>query len=333
MIPRGYRTLCFDFLRAGATLHFTATPQLAALPAGATAWTPADCQALARLCESNGIALIVGWLAYSKVNGGPLLLAHPEFRERTRDADCAVMCFSNPRARRALHGCVTQLIGWFTLPGRVPGYHASMDELNGLHWPALTCTNGCARGRPQAIFASAVNALDSHVRALGSRLHLWGDTLLGGYSPPRWGVAALDGVEARLSREIVLWDWHYSFTSPSGAGWNGTEFTTVSRFARQGFRVYGAAWTNLDAAAAMQRTLSRQPSNVCGYAQTTWFGSALTNLADACAGATNVPAAAAETARILNDRGRRAGVRIGGAAWTPAATNRAGGGSSKADPP
>jgi len=166
-------------------------------------------------------------------------------------------CLSNPQTRSLLCDVCDELIDWAG-PGKY--FHIGCDEA----YSHATCER-CRQADPVALFADHVNHLASHLRRRGRRAIMWGDALL---EQGKWpaGFSATSSAEMpthravdRLSRDIVIADWHYGVTQG--------EVPTLAHFRRLGFETLACPWNT----AANIRTLSRAAqTSGSGLLMTTW---------------------------------------------------------------
>ena len=166
-------------------------------------------------------------------------------------------CLSNPRTQALLRGVCDELSA-FAGPGQY--FHIGCDEA----YSHATCDH-CRKTDPVKLFANHINDLAAHLEQRGRRPILWGDALLESGKWPAGFVAsgtpALPTHEAleRLSRKIVIADWHYDVTKG--------EVPTLAHFRRRGFQTLACPWNS----PANIRTLARgAAANQGGLLMTTW---------------------------------------------------------------
>lgn len=280
-------------------------------------WTPARCQRLAGACWSNDVRLIISLDTFTKQDGGLLVLAHPEYRER-QTPTCRMLCLSDSNALATVRGMLADVVTWFSYAGVAPLGNTHLEEFRALDWPATNppCWRGCVPGREQDLYVSLVNSLTATCRALGTEHVVMGDTLYcGGYSYPLAQVPALSNVYQRTDldrRGVVVWDWRYT-TNTATAG----RFRSVADLTGAGYRVIGATWSNQNAATAMQLSLQEARTNGWGWATVAWDAATATNLARAWRGQDAPTAEVAALLPILRDNGKLAGLSRATWTWTP----------------
>ena len=167
-------------------------------------------------------------------------------------------CLSSSRTQGLLRQVCRELIE-FAGPGEF--FHIGCDEA----YSHATCDR-CRQHDPVRLFADHINDLAVHLERLGRRPIMWGDTLLeSGKWPAGFvanGSAALPTHQAldRLSRRIVIADWHYDVNSGNVA--------TLAHFRERGFATLACPWDS----AANIVTLAKGAAahGALGMLATTW---------------------------------------------------------------
>ncbi|MDZ4199804.1 MAG: family 20 glycosylhydrolase [Kiritimatiellia bacterium] len=167
-------------------------------------------------------------------------------------------CLSNPQSRAILKNVVAELCDW---AGPGDYFHIGCDEA----YSHATCDR-CRRADRIGLWVDHLNDLTVQLESLGRRPILWGDTLLERSAWPTGyqanGEAQLPTHQAigRLSRRIVIADWHYDLMEG--------DVPSLAHFQEQGFDVVAAPWHELKnirtlATAALNRS-------AMGMLTTTW---------------------------------------------------------------
>ena len=166
-------------------------------------------------------------------------------------------CLTNPRALALLRSVCDELIEF---AGRGQYFHIGCDEA----YSHATCDR-CRRTNRVQLFADHINNLAAHLEKRGRQAIMWGDALLeSGKWPAGFaatGSPAVPTHEAldRLSRKIVIADWHYGVTKG--------DVPTLAHFRERGFETLACPWNTL----GNIRTLAQAAiANKSGLLLTTW---------------------------------------------------------------
>lgn len=222
---------------------------------------------LTRLARDSGVQLVPMYNCLGHQSWGPrvgaLLRAHPEFNEAP-DLDpnaegfyCMSWCPNHPQVNLLVFDLFDELLDAFD----AHAFHVGMDEVF-----VLGHCERCRGTPPSQLFAKAVNDYHEHlVLKRGVEMQLWGDRLLPralGFS--HW-ESSENGTEAaieRISREIVVCDWHYHVME---------DYPSVQYFLEKGFRVWPSGWKE---PAAIRRLIEvcrrHETDRMLGYLATTW---------------------------------------------------------------
>lgn len=191
--------------------------------------TPDQARALCRFAADRGIQVIPQLATLGHMEH----LLQGRFAELREKADSAYnLCPSHPGARPFLAGLLTDVQAAF----RSPFIHVGYDESH-----SGICPRCQARGTPPEILADHLNWLNDQVRALNARTLIYGDKFLAAADFPRADAVHAPSAEAarqalaRVHRDILITDWHY--TAPYGG--------TVRYLVNEGFDVHIAPATNL----------------------------------------------------------------------------------------
>ena len=142
------------------------------------------------------------------------------------------LCPSHPKTRPFLAGLIRDVAEAF----RPPYIHVGYDESH-----SGVCPRCQKRGSPPEILADHLNWLDEQVKSHGARTMIYADKFLSREDFPRTDAinggtpAQAHAAIARVNRDILITDWHY--TSPYG--------DTVRYLVREGFEVHLATATNI----------------------------------------------------------------------------------------
>ncbi len=166
-------------------------------------------------------------------------------------------CLTNPRTQDLLRHVCDELID-FAGPGQY--FHMGCDEA----YSHATCDR-CRRADRVQLFVDHVNELASYVAKRGRRAIMWGDALLerakwpSGFSAN--GTPALPTHLAidRISRRIVIADWHYDVKG---------DVPTLAHFREQGFETIACPWNSGENIRAMAKAAAASGS--AGLLMTTW---------------------------------------------------------------
>ena len=166
-------------------------------------------------------------------------------------------CLTNPRTLDLLRRVHDELME-FAGPGQY--FHIGCDEA----YSHATCDR-CRQADRVQLFADHINNLAAHIEKRGRRAMMWGDPLLerakwpSGFaangSPTLPTHLALD----RISRKIVIADWHYGVTK---------DVPTLAHFRERGLETIACPWNS----AANIRALAKAAvaNNSAGLLMTTW---------------------------------------------------------------
>ncbi len=227
------------------------------------AWSKAQARQLVELAQSLGLEVVPmfncwGHASASRVKYG----RHVVLDQNPRlapwfEPDGWTWCLSNPHTRSLLSTVCDELIAWAG-PGKY--FHIGCDEA----YSHATCER-CRQADPVGLLVEHVNHLAGHLQRRGRRAIMWGDALL---EQGKWpaGFSATSSAEMpthravdRLSRDIVIADWHYGVTRG--------EVPTLAYFRRLGFETLACPWNT----PANIQTLARAAAaNGSGLLMTTW---------------------------------------------------------------
>lgn len=226
-------------------------------------WTKARASRLIAMARGMGLEVIPMFNCWGHASASRLKHGrHVVLDQNPRlaplfEPDGWTWCLSNPRTQALLRSVCDELIA-VAGPGRY--FHIGCDEA----YSHATCDR-CRRTDPVQLFAGHVNQLAAHLEQRGRRAIMWGDALL---ERGKWpagftanGTAAQPTHEAldRLSRRIVIADWHYNVTQG--------DVPTLAHFRRHGFAALTCPWNS----AGNIRTLARAAAaSQSGLLMTTW---------------------------------------------------------------
>jgi hypothetical protein len=243
-------------------------------------------KALAEECRRLGIRLIPQFssLGHQSWAGTtfPLLTRYPELDETpgqypgNKDIYCRSWCPQHPR----VNGIVFQLMDEILAGFEADAFHVGLDEV------FLLASEHCSRcrgGKPEELFAKAVN--DYHAHLVGTRkveMLMWADRLIDatrfGYG--EWEAAKNGTAPAinRIPKDIILCDWHYEPL----AKYTGkpSDYASIPYFLEQGFRVWPCGWKNVDSTRALATSaLKHRSPRLLGHLCSTWGAVGVNELA------------------------------------------------------
>ncbi len=227
------------------------------------AWSKADAGRLVRIARSMGLEVIPMFNCWGHASacrikhGRHVVLDQNPRLAPLFEPDGWTWCLTNSRAQALLRSVLDELI---ELAGPGQFCHLGCDEA----YSHATCDR-CRRTDRVQLFADHVNQLAEHLEQRGRRAIMWGDALLErGQWPAGFaanGTPSLPTHEAlgRLSRKIVIADWHYDVTKG--------DVPTLAYFRQQGFEPLACPWNS----PGNIRTLAAAAAaNHCGLLMTTW---------------------------------------------------------------
>jgi hypothetical protein len=204
---------------------FSSAPELA--PPGAL--TPDQAHDLCRFAARLGVQIIPQIATLGHMEH----LLQGRFAElREKPASACNLCPSHPQARPFLAALIADIHAAF----RSPFIHVGYDESH-----SGVCPRCQQQGTPSEILAGHLNWLNSQVRGHGARTLIYGDQFLARADFPRSDAINAASPEAahhaiaRVDRDIIITDWHY--TAPYGG--------TVRHLVNEGFEVHIAPATNI----------------------------------------------------------------------------------------
>ncbi len=166
-------------------------------------------------------------------------------------------CLTNPRTQALLRKVCDELCE-FAGPGQY--FHIGCDEA----YSHATCDR-CRPGDRVKLFTDHVNVLAEYLEQRNRRAIMWGDPLLergkwpAGFEANGTPDLPTHQAFARLSRKIVIADWHYGVTQG--------DVPTLKFFREQGFETLACPWNS----PANIRTLAKAAAaNQGGLLMTTW---------------------------------------------------------------
>ncbi|MBP7826902.1 MAG: family 20 glycosylhydrolase [Verrucomicrobia bacterium] len=264
MITKAIRLAAF-YKFTHVVLEFWGMLRLRALPelAWPEAWSKAQAGRLMTMARGLGLEIIPmfncwGHASASRIKHGRHVVLDQNPRLAPLfEPDGWTWCLTNPRTQALLRDVCDELIA-----GAGPGqyFHIGCDEA----YSHATCDR-CRQTDGVQLFADHVNQLAAHLARRSRRAIMWGDALLergqwpAGFSAS--GTAAQPTHEAldRLSRQIVIADWHYNVTQG--------DVPTLAHFRRHGFTTLACPWNT----PGNIRTLAQAAAaNQSGLLMTTW---------------------------------------------------------------
>lgn len=231
-------------------------------------------RSVAEACRDANVRLIpsinlLGHQSWAKTNGA-LLTKHPEFDEtpgkypNNEGIYCRSYCPNHPDLHNVLFALIDELLE----VTQADAFHAGMDEVFILG--DKDCKR-CGGKDPADLFAQEVGRIHQHLKAKGVEMWMWADRFLDGKTTGigEW-EAATNGTHLaldRVSKDIVLCDWHYEQAHP-----------TAAYFALKGFRVVSCPWRKPEVALAQlaqildlrKHAAKAVGERVLGVMQTTW---------------------------------------------------------------
>lgn len=243
---------------------------------GNGALTRDDMGALAAACRESGIELIpmincLGHQSWAKTTFS-LLREYPEFDEtpgkypENEGIYCRSYCPLHPDVHDVIFSLMDELIE----AADAKSFHVGLDEV------FILGDGDCPRcaGRDRAeLFAHEVNTLHGHLSSKGVTMWMWGDRFLDGETTGigKW-EASMNGTAPaadRVSKDIVICDWHYEKPHP-----------TAPHFALMGFNVVSSPWRKPHVALgqleltrfARRHSSEKAAQRMRGMLHTTWCG-------------------------------------------------------------
>lgn len=192
-----------------------------------------------------------------------LLRAYPDFDEQRDDREILYsrsICLSSRGAKTVVCELIDELMDVF----EADAIHIGCDEV----FNAGLCPE-CAKKERGELIADWINSIHAHIKSRGGETLIWGDRLLSakdtGYN--RW-EASDDGSEGaihRLSKDIVLCDWHYD---------KYEKYPSVDVFGKAGFSMLVSPWRDKESAKAfLAYAKAHDAGQIRGVLVTTWCGS------------------------------------------------------------
>lgn len=173
-----------------------------------------------------------------------------------------VWCIMNPETQRVLREIIAEMHEDF---GNPPYFHIGCDEAFG----AQSCPL-CVKGSHAEQMLNHLNGLSDFLKSRGARAMMWHDMLLD-KADPRWknfvkfGSKETAGILDRLSRDIIICDWQYSYDNMNK---KHTDWPTISHFAEKGLSVAGCPWMNCQDMMPMAQHIINKGG--FGLVETTW---------------------------------------------------------------
>lgn len=227
------------------------------------AWTKEQAGKLIAIARGMGLEVIPmfncwGHAAASRIKHGRhvVLDQNPKLASLF-EPDGWTWCLTNPRTPELLRRICDELIE-FAGPGQY--FHIGCDEA----YSHATCDR-CQKADCVQLFADHINNLAAHLEKRGRRAIMWGDALL---ERAKWpagfeanGTPDLPTHEAldRLSRKIVIADWHYGVTKG--------DVLTLPHFRERSFETMACPWNSLGNIRTMAKAAA---ANQSGLLMTTW---------------------------------------------------------------
>lgn len=276
LVPHGVNLL---ILRVDYQFQFKSRPEMAS----SNGLSVEQAKRLAEACRRSQIHLIplVNLLGHQswETTCGKLLQVHPELDEtpgvqlpkkyQWPNSDrlyCKSYCPRHPQIHDIVFPLVDEVCDAFS----ADAFHAGMDEVFYIGEEQCPRCRGHHRGD---LFAEEVTAIRDHLHSKQRRLWIWGDRLLDGKTTGmgEWEASLNDTHTAidRISRDVVICDWHYERPDP-----------TPVYFAMKGFDVVTCCWRNPSVASqqASDMLLFREHAakamkpRFLGMMQTVWSG-------------------------------------------------------------
>jgi len=192
-----------------------------------------------------------------------LLRAYPDFDEQCGTKEILYsrsICLSSRGAKTVVCELIDEIMDVF----EADMIHIGCDEV----FNAGLCPE-CSKKTKGELISSWINSLNEHIKIRGGTTVIWGDRLISqkdtGYN--RW-ESSDDGSETaieKLSRDIVICDWHYD---------KYEKYPSVDIFAENGFKMMVSPWRdkgNLEA--FVNYAIKHDTGNINGILMTTWCGS------------------------------------------------------------
>ena len=173
-----------------------------------------------------------------------------------------VWCIMNPETQRVLREIIAEMHEDF---GNPPYFHIGCDEALGAQKCPL-----CVKGSHSEQLLAHLNGLSDFVKSRGARAMMWHDMLLD-KKDSRWkdfvrfGTKESSSIVDRLSRDLIICDWQYSYGNMKETRKN---WPSIGYFKEKGFPVAGCPWMNYNSMKPMADYLV---ANDCfGFIETTW---------------------------------------------------------------
>ncbi len=227
------------------------------------AWTKADAGKLVRIARSMGMEVIPMFNSWGHAtscrvrHGRHVVLDQNPRLAPLFEPDGWTWCLTNPRTQDLLQRVHDELME-FAGPGQY--FHIGCDEA----YSHATCDR-CRQTDHVQLFAEHINNLAAHIEKRGRRAMMWGDPLLErakwptGFSangtPTLPTHLALD----RISRKIIINDWHYGVTG---------DVPTLAHFREHGFETIACPWNSTANIRALSKAAVVNKSD--GVLMTTW---------------------------------------------------------------
>ncbi len=170
-------------------------------------------------------------------------------------------CMSNPETKKVLADIVNELCDLF---GNPEYFSLGMDEIYDL----ATCAE-CRKRPAKDLIKEHLEYFRELLEKRGTRTLVWHDMLLAkddarwkGYTANARDIYKLDTLYKELPKDLIICDWQYSEPKDNPG------FPSIKFFKDAGFEVWGATWTDGNAARNLAATLVAE--NQPGFVATTW---------------------------------------------------------------
>jgi len=173
---------------------------------------------------------------------------------------CRSWCPQHPEVNPIIFSLMDELLAAF----EADAFHVGMDEVFLIGEEACPRCKGKDKGE---LFALAVNDYYKHlVQGKKVEMLMWVDRTVaaekinyGEWEASKNGTA---GAIDRISKDIVICDWHYELRPA---------YESVPMFLEKGFRVWPASWRKPDAAKALiDYSRAQNHPRMLGHLNTTW---------------------------------------------------------------